>query len=325
MSNNSNSSTAEVRRPPNLSKEILRKKPFIIQGDCLEVLPYLEDNSIDLILTDPPYKYLEHKLESDFDENLFFSECKRLLKDTGFLIFFGRGSSFYRWNVICEGLGLKFIEELIWDKKQGGSPCLPIMRCHETLAVYRKSDKAKLRPVFIDKIDYHYKRGQVTQIVNDMNRMHSFLYDNAINNRLMETFKKMEIELVPRKHKHKVTLGNMELSKDRVYSTLNNYIRGKKLSSILVANKEKNYLHPTQKPISLLKLLIEVGTDAGDVVLDPFGGSGSTGEAAHLLLRNYVIIEKDKEYYDIAMERLNRMQLLLFNIYGEREVKSDES
>ncbi|MDR2835948.1 MAG: hypothetical protein LBV69_07130 [Bacteroidales bacterium] len=57
----------------------------------------IEDNSIDCILTDPPYLYLKNqKLDRKFDEQLFFEQAKRVLKKDGFIVIFGRGTSFYR-------------------------------------------------------------------------------------------------------------------------------------------------------------------------------------------------------------------------------------
>jgi site-specific DNA-methyltransferase (adenine-specific) len=63
-------------------------------------------------------------------------------------------------------------------------------------------------------------------------------------------------------------------------------------------------LHPTEKPIDLLKLYISNSSNEGDIVLDPFAGSGSTLLASKELNRKYIGYEIDKQYYDIAVERL---------------------
>ena len=68
-------------------------------------------------------------------------------------------------------------------------------------------------------------------------------------------------------------------------------------------------LHPTQKPLSLMNALIELTTKPGQIVLDPFMGSGSTCVAAKSLGRKYLGFELDKSYYDIAKERLEKIQL----------------
>ena len=85
--------------------------------DNSELITKMEDESIDVILTDPPYLYLKNqKLDRPFDEQLFFSECKRVLAKDGFIVMFGRGISFYRWNGILDSLGFVFKEEIVWDK-----------------------------------------------------------------------------------------------------------------------------------------------------------------------------------------------------------------
>lgn len=61
--------------------------------------------------------------------------------------------------------------------------------------------------------------------------------------------------------------------------------------------------HPTQKPIELLKKIILASTNEKDLILDPFSGSGTTGIAANMLNRNYVGIDKEKEYLDISIKR----------------------
>jgi site-specific DNA-methyltransferase (adenine-specific) len=67
-----------------------------------------------------------------------------------------------------------------------------------------------------------------------------------------------------------------------------------------------NRLHPTQKPVSALKPLIRAFTDPGDIVLDPFCGSGSTLIAARALERSYIGIELDPQHHRTACERVRR-------------------
>lgn len=65
-----------------------------------------------------------------------------------------------------------------------------------------------------------------------------------------------------------------------------------------------NQLHPTQKPVSALTPLVEAYSQPHDLILDPFAGSGSTGEAARQLQRRFLLIEKDWQYYQKARQRL---------------------
>lgn len=71
----------------------------IYNGKCEEVMEILESNSINAVITDPPYLYLKHRLDIPFDENKVFTEWKRLLKNNSLIAFFGRGDAFFRWNI----------------------------------------------------------------------------------------------------------------------------------------------------------------------------------------------------------------------------------
>ena len=68
----------------------------------------------------------------------------------------------------------------------------------------------------------------------------------------------------------------------------------------------KNKLHPTQKPVELLSILIKNSSKVGDIVLDPFMGSGSTGVACVNTNRNFIGIELDEKYFNIAKERIDK-------------------
>jgi len=70
-----------------------------------------------------------------------------------------------------------------------------------------------------------------------------------------------------------------------------------------------NRIHPTEKPVGLLKYLLEVYSRPGDLILDPFSGSGSLGEAAISMKRNAILVERDPEFYAKSIDRLNRTSL----------------
>ena len=74
--------------------------------------------------------------------------------------------------------------------------------------------------------------------------------------------------------------------------------------SVLFFDNPRNKVHPTEKPVDLMKVLIENSTIESEIVLDPFMGSGSTGVACKNLNRDFIGIEIDQSYYDIAKERI---------------------
>ncbi|MEK2460699.1 hypothetical protein [Lactiplantibacillus plantarum] len=80
----------------------------LLKGDCLDLMKKLPDKSVDAIVTDPPYEYLNHKLDRRFNEKAVFEQWNRVVKDNGMILFFGRGESFYRWNYLLNQMGWHF-------------------------------------------------------------------------------------------------------------------------------------------------------------------------------------------------------------------------
>ena len=77
----------------------------------------------------------------------------------------------------------------------------------------------------------------------------------------------------------------------------------------LTKKSEKKYgKHPTQKPIEILEKIILSSTDEGDLILDPFNGSGTTGIVASKLNRKYIGVEKEKEYLDLTIKRKKNIE-----------------
>ena len=82
-------------------------------------------------------------------------------------------------------------------------------------------------------------------------------------------------------------------------------INGKRDSNVLEFKRTQNKLHPTQKPVDMLEFMIEKFSDESEVILDPFMGSGSTGVACLNTNRNFIGIELDETYFNLAKERIN--------------------
>ena len=113
-----------------------------------------------------------------------------------------------------------------------------------------------------------------------------------------------------RKGKFRLKGGNNDSKGDGVYGKSNAYSKNNDLywpTSILeVSNaKQTERFHPNQKPEGLMEWFIVTYTNDGDIVLDNVMGSGSTGVVAKRLNRRFIGIEKDKKYFDIAVNRIN--------------------
>ena len=97
----------------------------------------------------------------------------------------------------------------------------------------------------------------------------------------------------------------------------NKPMKNHSFADVLDCNGAGNEFHPTQKPIDLLKIFIQNSSDENGVVFDPFMGSGSTGVACKLTNRNFIGIELNEEYFDIAKQRIN-------NGFVQEKITDDE-
>ena len=288
-------------------------------GDCLDVMRGMADKSVDAVITDPPYLYLNHKLDRPFDEDVYFPEVKRILKPSGFHVSFGRGDSFYRWNIKLADLGFIFKEEIIWDKRYTSSPMTAIARCHETIAIY----SAKNGVINKTRVNYvEAKKHDLDAVIADVNRTKSLLKDPELLTEI-ESFlitrkdnpnaKLLDSPVVAKKdaaNKHQITTGKKRYSADRGVYTLDQMINGAREKSIIkVLAPHYRMEHPTQKPTELMVRLLGLVSSPDMVIFDPFMGSGTTGVACVQTGRNFIGIEIDPTYFAIAERRIQEAQL----------------
>lgn len=154
-------------------------------GDCLEFMRTMPDKSVDAVITDPPYKYLVgQRLERDFDEPTYFDQASRILKPNGFYVTFGRGESFYRWNVMLAERGMRFKEEIIWDKRMTSSPLMAISRVHETIAIHCKGGGGKINRVKVPYVEM--KQDDIPSIVDDIRRIRGVLHNTESLDAVLE-------------------------------------------------------------------------------------------------------------------------------------------
>ena len=310
----------------------------LLQGDCIELLPKIPDSSIDAIITDPPYGYLKNqKLDIPFNETVFFNETKRVLKPAGFIVLFGRGTAFYRWNTMLADLGFVFKEEVIWNKVQTTSPVLPLSRVHETVSIHCKG-KGKINKVRVPYLEM--KGHDIGAIKQDIKRLMSVLSNNkslAAVRAYLETAERNDRQQLPTMSKNIVSVRKKVLSGDRACNSMqliNFYNERYTAKHTIAASKrmknadrdllvmqavtegcvEKSIMqqgrehytmqHPTQKPVRLLERLMALVTQENDSVLDPFMGSASTGVACINTDRRFIGIELDDNYFAIAKQRI---------------------
>lgn len=283
--------------------------------DNMELMAKIKDESINIILTDPPYLYLKNqKLEREFDEIKFFSECKRVLKKDCFIVLFGRGVSFYRWNCILNDLGFTFKEEIVWNKSYSSSPVLPISRVHETISIFSKGNGVinKVKVPYIEQKGFN-----IDSVISDIKRISSSLKnEKALEHLLHYVENDFRIDFEKKRTSNFNATLQTEALGNQCVTTLQSITEGMKEKSIInIIREHYKSIHPTQKPVRLLeRLLLLVKKSDYDLILDPFGGSLSTMEAVYNLGLNGISCEIDKEYYDKGIERVKNhvSQLKLF-------------
>lgn len=311
--------------------------------DNAELMAKLPNESIDVICIDPPYLYLKNqKLERAFDEPKFFRECYRLLTKKGFIIMFGRGVSFYRWNTMIaemvvdtntgeigylqkdfygkiispthhKSVNTAFKEEIIWDKAHCTSPLMNLSRVHETISIFTK----KAGTINKVKIPYLEIKGHdIDSVIGDVKRMRSIL-KNPKSMQAVQYFLENNRVSYGKDNVLSTSVSSIIKTQDRCASVMSGIKNGLNEKSII--NQVRDHytaIHPTQKPVRLLeRLLALVIPDKPKneiMVADFFGGSFSTMEAVFNMGMNGIACEIDKEYFEAGKKRIENLQPNLF-------------
>lgn len=253
----------------------------LINDDCIKAMSSIPDKSVNLILVDPPYGITSCQWDVPLDLSALWEQYNRIVTEDGNILIFGVG--LFAIDVINSNRK-KFRYKMIWEKN-----------------VPTGMSSARKRPMkYYEEI---------------------MLFNNG--NGVYNPIKK------PRVGVHK------ECYKYNHYCGSNNHIAMKKIekqydpdfvqpSDVLHFNVVPNRsgkLHPTQKPIELLEYLICTYSNEGCTVLDSCMGSGSTGVACINTNRNFIGIEIDKTYFDIAKERIDKCLSQLSSGVVAKEVK----
>ena len=245
-------------------------------GDCLEVMKDIPDGSVDAIITDPPYGTTACKWDSVIDFDLMWEQLNRIIKPNGAIVLFGSEpfSSALRMSNIKN-----YKYDWIWEKQQGANFAnvnYQPFRVSETISVFG-------------------------DFATSFNRKKPKNYNPQKTDGKPYT-------CVSGKQKHN-TLNNGS-AKDGKFKTISDGKRHPR--NIIKFSHDKNKQHPTQKPIALMEYLIKTYTNENETVLDFTMGSGSTGVAAKNLNRNFIGIEQDQKYFNIAEQRIKETEFKLF-------------
>lgn len=270
----------------------------IYQGNCIEQLGQITKDSVDLVYMDPPFfTQRKHSLTTR-DETIKYEfadswntlddytsmiescliECKRILKKSGSIFLHCDKAATHNLRVILDKVfGEKnFQSEIIWSYKRWSNSKKGLLNSHQTIYFYSKTKNFKFNIIYKD----YAPTTNIDQILQDRIRTKSG-------------------KSVYKTDEH----GNVILGKEK---------KGVPLSDVweipyLNPKAKERVGYPTQKPVLLLKQIIEIATDEGDLVVDPFSGSGTTCVAAKSLNRNFIGIDISKDAVKLANKRVEEM------------------
>lgn len=240
------------------------------KGDCLEIMKSIPDKSVDMILCDLPYGVLNKSNQSAkwdcvIPFDKLWEQYERVIKDNNAIVLFGQGMFSAKLMLSNERL---WRYNLIWDKVMPSgflnSNRMPL-RVHEDVCVFYK--KLPTYNPQMEKCEPHKRNHSKGNLLKPQT--------NSCYGNFVETPTIISDEKFPK--------SIIQISKE--------HCNGK-------------FYHPTQKPVALLKYLIKTYTNEGETVLDNCMGSGSTGVACKNTNRNFIGIELNDEYFEIAKQRI---------------------
>ena len=314
-------------------------------GDCLELMPQIENGFVDLILTDLPYG----TTACDWDEIIpiepMWKEFYRVLRPNGFIVL--TASQPFTTKLIASNIS-NFSHQWIWEKiGSNGNPLLanvmPLKNFEDVLVFGKKGyDEGLSHPLryYTVKLrEYtNYSRTKFRKIFGHWKFQHFMelqqqytLCTEEVYNELTEYFglKNMEgfleySEIVKVEHDLPKRIYNPQMTEGNPYTITSGKMGdafGNELGnfttvsdgdrypkSILRFGYDKEKLHPTQKPIALFEYLVKTYTNEGMNVFDATAGVCTTALACKKLNRNFICIEKEQKYIDIATKRIDEYE-----------------
>lgn len=270
----------------------------ILHGDCLKVLSKLASDQVDLVYFDPPFftqkthalvtrdnskKYEFEDKFSSLEEYLelmreVLKQTKRVLKATGSVFLHCDKTAAHNIRLVLDEVFGRdsFQNEIVWSYKRWSNSKKGLLNTHQIIFFYSKTSDFKFNTIYTD----YSATTNIDQIlqerVRDKNGKSAYKKDDA---------------------------GNAVIGKEK---------KGVPLSDVweipyLNPKAKERTGYPTQKPVLLLNRIISIATDEGDLVLDPFCGSGTTCVSAKHLKRKYIGIDKSLDAVMLAKSRLEQM------------------
>jgi len=312
----------------------------IICGDCLTEHTKIKSGSVDLILTDLPYgnmnginnpqrpkswgnpEYL--KWDKALPIDTIYEIANRILRKNGKMILFSQEP--YTNKLIYEAISnIPFSFKMIWEKNDFANALLcnksPVSYFEDILVFNKAHDMEAIHPLrkyalkIKEFLPVKYSREAFKEKFGHYGFNH-FLECEEKNTQFnlctQQKYNELIDEFAIDKMEGFRTFEDLRIIDRKFDSTFNLWEGNKYKSNILKYKKDYDGYHPTQKPVLLLEDLIKTFSNEGDLVVDLTAGSGSTAVACINTKRNYILIEKEEKYYEIAKRRIDTIQKLLF-------------
>jgi site-specific DNA-methyltransferase (adenine-specific) len=315
----------------------------IICGDCLEVMKELPDKSVDLVVTDPPYniskaEWDKWKRKEDYIEWMgqIFKECERLLKDNGSFYFFHNDmmqiKNLMQW--LENNTKFVFKQFIVWNKRFEGASNKGFLdgfievgglRNYQQMAeyclYYTFQDETGLTTVMLDTNNFPTMRGYFKELQEYIG-LNIKQINAGLRHRKAEHcfyWKTTQWDMpTPETYQQLINIYRIDQWQNfreyedlrREYEdlryTFNNQKTHHSVWNYEIAEKQG---HITPKPTPLIENIIHHSSNEGDIILDPFLGSGTTAVAAHNTGRFFIGIEKEPKYVEIARKRVEQAQM----------------
>jgi len=317
-------------------------KSYIKNSDCFDEFKNIKDKTIDFVCVDLPYGQTDCKWDITIDLSKMWDELKRICKEGAVYVFFcttkfghsliSSNPKWFRYDLVwAKSKALGFLSakkaplrkhEMIYIFSYSGDDLhnernIELRQYAEKVKKYINTPQTQIDKLLGNQGIHHFYSFKTTQFGIPTNKNYNKLIEHFKINEMKDYMTYDEM-----KEKWKVSNSatyNPQKTKGKPYtskrtgsigiygSVLVNSVNttgDRYPSSILKFNQPQKSVHPTQKPTDILEWLIKTYSNENDIVLDFTMGSGSTIEACINTNRRYIGIEKDKDIYLIAKDRL---------------------
>ena len=240
----------------------------LMQGDCLERMKEISDGSVDMVLADPPYQTTACHWDSMIPLEPMWEQLKRVTKKNGAIVM--TASQPFTTTLIASNMK-NYAHSWVWNKRFAANfvqAKRQPLKDHEDVLVFCMSGK---QPAYYPQMVKREK--PITKGGN-----------------------KQSSAIPIAQSQYASEFGQQRKSYDTKHPTT--------VTALNFSVREGRGLHPTQKPVALMEYLIKTYTNEGETVLDFVCGSGSTGVACVNTGRNFIGIELDEGYFEIAKQRI---------------------